>query len=139
MTRNRKILFFILELISGIGIGMLGTYLVTPDTPKFDLNLSILIGFLTISLFALIGIGIPGFFHSRMNDNNKSYVIGMGKAALGVLIGLLLSGILSAVSYDFLPYRISSIYIPILTPILSGVIGFNIGIRSSMKLNSNEK
>ena len=125
MNRRNNILFFILELISGIGIGMLGTYLVTPSKPKFDLNLSIIIGFLTICVFALIGIGIPGFFHSRMNDNNKKFGIGMGKAALGILIGLVLGGILSALTYSFLPYQISSFYIPILTPILCGVIGFN--------------
>jgi len=113
---------------------MLGTYLVTPNKPKFDLNLSIIIGFLTICVFALIGIGIPGFFHSRMNDNNKKYGIGMGKAALGILIGLVLGGILSAITYSFLPYQISSFYIPILTPILCGVIGFNKGIKHRLEL-----
>ncbi len=137
MNRRNNILFFILELISGIGI--LGTYLVTPDKPKFDLNLSIIIGFLTICVFALIGIGIPGFFHSRINDKNKKYGIGMGKAALGILIGLVLGGILSAVTYSFLPYQISSFYIPILTPTLCGVIGFNIGIESQMKFKLDEK
>ncbi len=130
MNRRNNILFFVLELISGIGIGLLGTYLVTPVKPKFDLNLSIIIGFLTICVFALIGIGIPGFFHSRMNDNSKKYGIGMGKAVLGIIIGLVLGGILSAITYSFLPYQISSFYIPILIPVLCGVIGFNKGIKT---------
>lgn len=136
MNRRNKILFFVLELISGIGIGLLGTYLVIPDKPKFDLNLSIIIGFLTICLFALIGIGIPGFFHSRINDNNKKFGIGMGKATLGILIGLVLGGILSAITYSFLPYQFSSFYIPILTPIFCGVIGFNKGIKPRIELNN---
>lgn len=129
MNRRKNIIFFVLELISGIGVGILGAYLVTPDKPKFDLNLSIIIGFLTICLFALIGIGIPGFFHSRMNGNNKRFGIGMGKATLGILIGLVLGGILSAITYSFLPYKISSFYIPILTPVLCGVVGFNKGLK----------
>ena len=133
MNRRKNILFFVLELISGIGIGILGTYLVTPNKPKFDLNLSIIIGFLTISLFALIGIGIPGFFHSRMNNKTKRFGIGMGKATLGILIGLVLGGILSALTYSFLPYQISSFYIPIFTPVLCGVIGFNKGILKHKK------
>ncbi|MDC7995627.1 hypothetical protein [Altibacter sp. HG106] len=135
MKRRKNILFFILELISGFGIGILGTLLVTPEKPKFDLNLSILIGFLTICVFALIGIGIPGFFHSRMNNNNKKFGNGMEKAAIGILIGIVIGGILSAITYSFLPYRISSFYIPILTSILGGVIGFNIGIQPRIELN----
>lgn len=134
MNRRNNILFFVLELISGIGIGLLGTYLVTPDKPKFDLNLSIIVGFLTISLFALIGIGIPGFFHSRIIDRNKNYRIGMRKATLGILIGLVLGGVLSVLTYSFLPYHISSFYIPILTPVLCGVIGFNKGIKPQFNL-----
>jgi uncharacterized protein YacL len=129
MNRRNNILFFFLELISGIGTGILGTYLVTPEKPKFDLNSSILIGFLTICAFAPIGIGIPGFIHSRMNNNTKHFGIGMGKATIGILIGLILGGILSALTYSFLPYRISSLYIPLFTPILCGVIGFNNGIK----------
>ena len=102
----------------------------TPEKPRFNLDLSIIIAFLTIMLFALIGIGIPGFFHSRINDKNKKYVMGMGLAALGLLIGLVFGGILSVLTWDLLPYPISSFYIPILTPILFGVIGFNKGIKT---------
>ena len=134
MNRRNNILFFILELISGIGIGLLGTYLVTPNKPIFDLNLSIIIGILTICGFALIGIGIPGFFHSRINKNKENYRVGMLKATLGILIGLMLGGILSSLTYSFLPYRISSFYIPILTPVLFGVIGFNQGIKPQFDL-----
>jgi hypothetical protein len=68
MNRRNNILFFILELISGIGI--VGTYLVTSDKAKIDLSLSTIIGFLTICAFAIIGIGMPGNFHNR-NVNGK--------------------------------------------------------------------
>src|SRR5690606_4199255 len=64
VSRKKNILFIGLELISGFGIGIFGTILVTPSKPIFDLNLSIIIAFLTFCLFALIGIGIPAFFHS---------------------------------------------------------------------------
>ena len=139
MNSRKNILFFILELISGIGIGMLGTYLVTPSIPKYDLNLSIIIGFLTICAFALIGIGITGFFHSRMNAKNKNFGNGMLKATLGIIIGLVLGAILSALTYSFLPYQISSVYIPLLIPILCGVIGFNIGLKTPIKFKLNKK
>lgn len=128
MNRKQTIIFFFLELISGIGIGLLGTYLVTPNKPKFDLKISIIIGILTICLFALIGIGIIGFFHSRR------FWIGIINAFLFLSLGLIIGAILSSLTFDFLPYRISSFYIPILIPILCGVIGFNIGLNPRMKL-----
>jgi len=86
MNRRNNILFFILELISGIGI--LGTYLVTSDKPKIDLSLSTIIGFLTICAFALIGIGMPGNFHNR-NVNGK-YWIGIINVFLFLIILLLI-------------------------------------------------
>jgi len=131
MKRSTKIVFFILELVSGVGIGILGTKLVIPNKPTLDLNLSIITAFLTVMLFALIGIGIPGFIHSRIIDKKKFFGIGIGKASLGILIGLVLGGVLSTLTYGFLPYTISSFIIPVLIPILFGVIGFNKGIKSS--------
>lgn len=137
MNRKKNIIFFFLELISGIAIGLFGTYLVTPNKPKFDLNSSIIIGFLTFCLFALIGIGIVGFFHARINNNLNKFGIGIGKATLGIFAGLIIGGILSAITYSFLPYQISSFYIPILLPVLCGVIGFNNGIK--IQFNFKEK
>ena len=123
-----------MELISGTGIGFLGTYFVTPDKPKLDLNLSIIIGFLTICMFALIGIGIIGFFHSRII--NGRYWIGMINTFVFLIIGLLIGVVLSSITFNFLPYSISSFYIPIFTTILCGVIGFNIGINPRLELNN---
>ena len=137
MNRRSNILFFILELISGIGVGILGTYLVTPNNPKFDLNLSIIIGFLTICAFALIGIAIPGFFHSRII--NGKYWLGIINTFLFLIIGLLFGVVLSFVTFDFLPYRFTSFYIPIFTPILIGVIGFNVGIKTQLEIKSEKK
>lgn len=132
MKGRKTILFFILELIFGFGFGILGTLLVTPKKPKFDLNLSIIIGFFTICLFALIGIGIIGFFHSRMIKGR--YWVGIINAFLFLILGLIIGAVLSSLFY-FLPYRISSFYIPILTPILCGVIGFNVGFNPRIRLN----
>jgi MFS family permease len=128
MTQKKKILFFVLELVSGIGIGILGAYLTTPENPKHDLFGAILILYLKAMGFALIGIGMPGFFHSRINDKNKKYAIGIGMAVVGILVGMILGTILSSVISGILPYRISSglsLYISFFTPILFGVIGFN--------------
>ncbi|GAA4819054.1 hypothetical protein GCM10023330_29870 [Litoribaculum gwangyangense] len=119
-----------MELVSGVGIGILGTKLIIPNKPTLDLNLSIITAFLTVMLFALIGIGIPGFIHSRLIDRNKLFGLGIGKATLGLGIGLVLAGILSTLTYGFLPYAFSSFIIPVLVPILFGVIGFNKGIKT---------
>ena len=129
MNQRNRILFIILELISGIGIGISGTILVTPIQPIFDLNLSIIIAFLTFCLFAFIGIGIPAYFYSRINNKYKKYAVGMGKVALGILIGLIIGGILNAMLSDFLHHRIND-FVLFLTPVLFGVIGFNIEMKS---------
>ena len=130
MKRRNLILFFFLELISGILIGILGFLLVTPKKPKFDLNLSIIIGFLTICLFALFGIIIPGFFHCRRI--NGRFWNGIINSFVYLILGLIIGALLSSITFDLLPYRISSFYIPIVTPILFGVIGFNIGINQRL-------
>ncbi|MFC4721794.1 hypothetical protein ACFO5O_05655 [Geojedonia litorea] len=130
MKQRTKILFFILEIISGIAIGIIGMRLITPEKPIFDLNLSIILGFLSIYAFALIGIGIPGYFHSRIIDQNKTYGTGIKKAAIGLLIGMVLGLILSAVTSGFLPHGMAAFTIPVLTTILCGVIGFNKGIKT---------
>jgi MFS family permease len=138
MNRKTTILFIGLELFSGIGFGIFGTILVTPSKPIFDLNLSIIILFLTFCVFAFIGIGIPAYFHSRMNDKTKKYGIAMGKVALGILIGLIFGGILNELTSDFLHNRVND-FVLFFTPILFGVIGFNIGMKSRMELKVNEK
>ena len=131
MNLKKNIVFFILELISGIGIGLLGASLTTPDKPKYDLNLSIVIFFLKFYVFAIIGIGIVGFFHTRLI--NGTYWTGLMNTILFATIGLLLGAFLSHITFDFLPYQISSSYIPILTPILLGVIGFHMGVKRGLK------
>lgn len=135
MSINNKIIFFILELIFGIGIGFLGTYLTTPQKPLFDLNLSIMIVFLTFYLFTLIGIGIPGFFHNRLINKNNGFLIGIKKAALGMLLGIIFVFIINSI--DFLPYRVSSFYLPFSIPPLFGVLGFSHGIKIYSKYNIN--
>ena len=105
-------------------------YPVTPENKSRPINTG-------MKNFALIGIGIVGFFHARMNNSLNKFGTGIGKAILGIFIGLVLGGILSSVTYSFLPYQISSFYIPILTPVLCGVIGFNNGIK--IRFNFKEK
>ena len=135
MKNRKNIIFIILELLSGIGIGILSTYLLIPNVPILDLNLSIILGFLIFALSAIIGIGIPGFFHSIFKGNNSNFGIGIGNAIIGVLLGLLLSGILSSMASSFLPNGISAVLIPILTTVLCGVIGFNYGIKKQLEMN----
>ena len=139
MKRNTKILFFILELIFGVGIGIIGMRLITPEKPIFDLNLSIILGFLSIYIFALIGILIPGYFHSRILNQNKTFGSGIKKAAIGILIGMILGLILSAITSGFLSHGISAFTIPVLTTILCGIIGFNKGIKPRAELEMKEK
>ena len=131
MKQRNKILFFILEFISGIVIGIFGFLLVTPTKPKYDLNLSIIIGFLTIFLFALFGIIIPGYFHCKIIKGK--YGDGIIYSSVYLILGIILVALLGSITFNLLPYRISSFYIPILTPILFGVLGFNIGINRRMK------
>ena len=82
MNRTTRNIFFILEFGLGLGIGILGLLIISDELLVFDMNLSFIIGFLTLFLFALIGIAIPGFFHSRMIDKNKTFFTGMLKQQL---------------------------------------------------------
>ena len=117
-------------MISGTLLGIFGTKLVIPNKPTLDLNFSIIVTFFTLMAFAVIGIGIPGFFYSRMINKNKSFGIAIGKATLGVSLGIIFGVFLSTMTSGLLPYEISSYLIPILIPILFGVIGFNMGMKA---------
>ena len=130
MKLRTTILFFILEMISGALFGIFGTRLVFPNKPILDLNFSIILTFIALMAFAVIGIGIPGFFHSRMVNKNKSYRIAIVKATLGVSLGIIFGVLLSTMTSGLLPYEISSYLIPILIPILFGVIGFNMEMKT---------
>ena len=124
MNRTTRIIFFILELGIGLGIGLLGFFIIADELLVFDMNLSIIVGFLTLFLFALIGIAIPGFFHSRAIDENRTFLTGMAKATIGMAIGMLISIILPNEIHHGQLLR----YITILIPVFCAVVGFNMGI-----------
>ena len=97
MKQRNKILFFILEFIAGIVTGIFGFLLVTPTKPKYDLNLSIIIGFLTIFLFALFGIIIPGYFHCKIIKGK--YGDGIIYSSVYLILGIILVALLGLLIY----------------------------------------
>jgi len=68
---------------------------------------------------------MPGFFHSRRVNKNKRFLIGIAKATIGRVIGMLFTAFLPRSIYEGDLLR----YIVILIPIICSVVGFNMGIR----------
>jgi len=85
---------------------------------------------MAILYFTVLGIFIPGFFYSKSLNLNKTLLAGINGAFISSLIGLLLQ-----LLFDFhdTPYLQSFVgggvnHFQIWTPMIFGVIGFNIGI-----------
>ncbi|MFC4634910.1 hypothetical protein ACFO3O_13400 [Dokdonia ponticola] len=125
MNKKTHYIFVILEVLSGFSLGLFGLLMLADKLLKFDMNLSFILGYLSIFFFALIGIVIPGFFHSRRVNKNKRFLIGIAKATIGMVIGTLFTAFLPTLIYEVDLLR----YIVILIPIICSVVGFNMGIR----------
>ncbi len=125
MNKRTHYICIILEVVSGFGLGLFGFFMLADKLLKFDMNLSFILGYLSIFFFALIGIVIPGFFHSRRINKNKTFLIGIAKATIAMVIGMLFTIFLPRSIYEGDLLR----YIVILIPIICSVVGFNMGIR----------
>lgn len=129
MTKKKNALFFILEVASGLTFGMLSVFIISPSITTNNLITSIFIGFLLYYSFAFLGIGLVGFLHYRAHKKSRKFPMALLNALIGMVIGVIIVIVLSPIVQHFLPYRLASFYIPIVLPILSGVLGFNLQIR----------
>ena len=131
MKLQAKIIYFLLEFIFGVGAGLLGTILIEDELLKLDMILSMLMAFVSVLLFSLIGIWIPGFFHSKMKK--AKFLNGILNSIIYLFVGLILGIILDLITINFIPNRITAIVNIILLPIFISVFGFHTGLETYPK------
>jgi uncharacterized membrane-anchored protein len=128
MNRKINILFFVIEVLSGIGFGVAFAYF-SPFSGKGHLEQSVISTFISIFLGAIIGIAMPGYFHCRKVGKQKSFFKAVGLGITGVVLFLVLYILQNFLTFDYLPHYVSSIALPVILPIIGGVIGFNYALR----------
>jgi uncharacterized membrane protein YjfL (UPF0719 family) len=128
MNKKISILFFVIEVLSGIGFGVAFAY-ISPFSGNGHLEQSITSTFISIFLGAIIGIAIPGYFHLMKIGKRKSFFKAMGLGVTGMVLFLILYILQNFLTFDYLPHYVSSIALPVILPIIGGVVGFNYNLR----------
>jgi len=127
MTTLKNFGFIILELLAGLGIGILGGVLFSL-IDKWDLFYSVLFTFISIFLAIPAGVGLVGYFHLRYLNRQKDFGQAFLLSILGLIVFILVYLILDSVAFGFIPHYLSSVVLPIFLPLMGTVIGFNFQI-----------
>lgn len=128
MNKKITILFFVIEVLSGIGLGIAFAY-ISPFSSKGHLEQSVINTFTSIFLGAIIGIAIPGYFHCKKIDKLNRFFKAVGLSIVGLIIFLILYILQNFLTFDYLPHYVSSIALPVILPITGGSVGFNYALR----------
>jgi hypothetical protein len=124
MAKIKNLAYIILELVFGLGFGILGALLFSLFD-KWDLFYSVLFTFVAIFVTIPAGVGLVGYFHlrhlGRQKDFGQSFLLSM----LGLLTFIVLYLIFNSFNFRLIPYYINSVLLPILLPLTGTVIGFN--------------
>ncbi len=59
----------------------------------------------------------------------KSFFKAMGLGVTGMVLFLILYILQNFLTFDYLPHYVSSIALPVILPIIGGVVGFNYNLR----------
>lgn len=124
MTKIKNLGYIFLELIFGLGFGILGGLLFSLFD-NWDLFASVLFTFIVIFLTIPVGVGLVGYFHLRQLGRQKDF----GQAFLLSILGLI-GFIVVYIIFDLftgrlIPHYVSSVLLPILLPLIGAVMGFN--------------
>jgi uncharacterized protein YacL len=129
MKLRKDRIFIFLELIFGIGIGLLGVFFLHDKLHYSGLTDGLFYLILLYIISNLIGIGVPGFLHCKSHLKIKKFGFGIIYATIGIIAGTILSIVLESKINDFHNYRVISYMFLICLPTICGVIGFNKGIK----------
>jgi hypothetical protein len=116
---KRKIVFIILELISGITIGL---FALSVSEKLWKYTDSIIVVFLFVYIISIIGIAVPGYFYLKLYGNIEVYVGAIFSSIIWALFGIF--------AFIILAYFIGVAFLPtmeagLIFPLIFGVIGFN--------------
>lgn len=123
--RLKKYGYVLLEAISGLVFAILGGYIFS-FFDKGHITASVINTFLVIFISIIIGIGIVGYFHLRSIEMLAYYGKSMVFSFIGLIVFLLIYIIIVSLSFEFLPYYISSVVMPVILPLIGAVVGFNL-------------
>lgn len=129
MTKSKKILFIVLQFLSGIGFGILGAYIffLFDNGEFFDsIFYGIVVGFGSV----LLGIGLVGYFYLKQINKLGDFVISMVLSLVGLVMFFLLYMILQSLIQYLISYNLDTTFLSILLPIIGGLIGFNFKTRN---------
>jgi uncharacterized protein YacL len=127
MTKSKRIFFIILEFLSGLGFGILGTYIFS-FFDKWDLLDSVLFTFMALFASMLTGIGLVGYVYLKRINKLSEFVISMVLSFVGLIIFLLLYIMLSSLIPYLTFYKLNPL-LAIVLPMTGAVIGFNFKTR----------
>ena len=97
-------LFIISEFFSGIGLGISGLYIFS-FFDNWDLFSSILFSIAIMSICALTGIGLVGYFYLKQIDRQHEFLISMVLSFFGLFVFLVLSVVLDSwINQDIPPF-----------------------------------
>lgn len=126
MNRDNKLklIFIILEFVSGFGFGVLGVYIFS-FFDKGNLETSIFNSFLVAFISMIVGIVLVGYFHFRnigqLNEFGKAMVF----CVVGLFLFLILYILIDLIAYKFIDDYFISVILPITMPLIGGVLGLN--------------
>lgn len=127
---KRKIIFVILELISGITFGFFALFISEKLWKYTD---SIIVIFLFVYLISIIGLAIPGYFYLKLYANKEVFIGAVFSSIVWTLFAIFLFVILNFfVGITFLASKEAGL----IFPLIFGVIGFD-HFAFTIKKNSN--
>ena len=117
--------FILIEFIAGLCSGELGVYIFSFRQNHFDINSSIIYAFAVMLGSMFIGIWITGFFHIKKIGKLNSFGLSMFYTVIGSIVFLILYIILDILSFNIIPYFVSTVILPVFMTLSGAVIGFN--------------
>jgi hypothetical protein len=116
---KRRIVFIILELISGITIGL---FTLSLSEKLWKFTDSMIVVFLFVYIISIIGIAVPGYFYLKLYGNKEVYIGAIFSSIVWAFFGIF--------AYIILTYFIgiaflSTMQAGLIFPLIFGVIGFN--------------
>lgn len=133
--KKLTILYIVLEILAGFGLGIAFIYIL-PFSGKGHLEQSVINTFMSGFIGVIIGIAVPGYFHSKKIGMLDRFFKAVGFSIVGLLLFLILYILQNFLTFDYLPHYVSSMVLPIILPILGAVLGFNYALKNKGSLTN---
>ena len=127
MTVKSKILFVLLEFVSGLGLAVLAVYICSLFD-RSDLLGSIILGMSFGFVGMVSGISFVGYF--QLKKLKKIELIGRQVilSVIGLFLFTLLYVFLESLTFYISKHNLSSTVLPVFLPSVGAVLGFNLKI-----------